>query len=148
MILGKDYDMTVQNQIPLESLPDGTVLRTTAYWGGLPFTHYGIVQRAWGGQALIHHNSKKIGRAATTDFFGFADENLVFIDSIPQTPGQGWQIAERARTDVERGVEWTVGDNCEDMKSRALTGRSGSPTRDAVVGVSVLALIIFGISRL
>lgn len=137
----------MQNQILLESLPGGTVLKTTAFWGGLPFTHYGIVQRGWSGEVLIHHNSKKIGRAATTDFFGFTGGNLAFVDFIPQTAGEGWQIAARARADVERGIGWTVGDNCEDMKSRALTGRPGSPTRDAVVGVSVLALIIFGISR-
>jgi len=140
--------MTIQNQIRLGSLPDGTVLRTTAYWGGLPFTHYGILQRAWGGQVLIHHNSKKIGHAATTDFSGFAGDSLVYVDSIPQTAGHGWQIAERARADVERGVQWTVGDNCEDMKSRALTGRPGSPTRNTIVGLGVLGIILLAVSKL
>jgi hypothetical protein len=135
--------VTIQNQIPVESLPDGTILKTTAYWNGLPFTHYGIVQRAWNGQVLIHHNSKKIGHAATTGFFEFSGGQLVFLDHVPQTLSEGWKIAERARGDVERGVVWTVTDNCEDMKSRALTGRPGSPTRDAFVGLSALGIILF-----
>jgi hypothetical protein len=135
------------NQIPIESLPDGTVVKTTAFWGGMQFTHYGIVQRAWNGQVLIHHNSKKIGRAATTDIFGFSGGNLVYVDSVPQTVGEGWKIAERARADVERGVVWTVADNCEDMKSRALTGRPGSPTRNAFVGLGVAGIILALIFR-
>ena len=140
--------MTAQNSIPLEALPNGTVLKTPAYWAGMPFTHYGIVQRAWNGQVLIHHNSKKIGRATTTDFYGFADGNFAFVDSIPQTAGEGWLRAERARADVERGIVWNVGENCEDMKSRALTGRSGSPTREAFVGAGLFALLLFALSKL
>ena len=60
--------------------------------------------------------------------------------------GEGWQIAERARADVERGIRWTVGENCEDMKSRALTGRPGSPTREAIAGLGVLVFIILAVS--
>ena len=137
----------MQNQITVESLPDGTVLKTTAFWSGLPFTHYGIIQRPWNGQVSIHHNSKKIGHAATTDIVGFSGGQLVYVDYIPQTLGEGWQIAERARADVERGVLWTVADNCEDMKSRALTGRPGSPTRNAFVGLGALGVIIFLLLR-
>lgn len=96
------------NQIPLESLPDGTVLRTTAHWNGVPVTHYGIMRREWSGPIVIDHNSKKIGHAATTDPNTFADGSLIFIDSVPPTPGDGWQIAARARADAERGIPWTV----------------------------------------
>ena len=136
------------NQIPIESLPDGTVLKTTAYWSGLPFTHYGIIQREWNGQIWIHHNSKRIGHAATTDLQGFSDGNLVFIDSVPRNPGEGWLRAERARADVERGILWTVGNNCEDMRSRAVSGRDGSPTRDAFVGLGLFGLGLFVLSKL
>jgi hypothetical protein len=136
------------NQIPLESLPDGTTVKTTAYWSGLPFTHYGILQRALNGRILIHHNSKKIGHAATTDIQGFADGNLVFVDVIPPSMGTGWERAERARADVQRGIPWTVDNNCEDMKSRALTGKNGSPTRDALVGMGLFGLAFFILSRL
>jgi hypothetical protein len=138
----------MHNQIALGSLPDGTALKTTAYFGGIPFTHYGIVQRAWNGQVLIHHNSKKIGHAATTDFHEFTGAEPAFIDSIPPTAGEGWLRAERARADVARGIAWTVGDNCEDMKSRALTGRPGSPTRDTLVGLTALGLVLFAASKL
>jgi hypothetical protein len=135
------------NQIPLESLPDGTTVKTTAYWAGLPFTHYGILQRAPNGQVLIHHNSKKIGHAATTDIQGFADDNLVFVDVIPLSLGTGWERAERARADVQRGIPWTIDNNCEDMKSRALTGRNGSPTRDALIGMGLFGLAFFILSK-
>jgi hypothetical protein len=136
------------NQIPVDSLPDGTVLRTTAHWGGLPFTHYGVVERASSGQVLIHHNSKKIGHAATTDLHAFSDGNLVFIDSIPPTPGEGWLRAQRAKADVDQGVPWTVVDNCEDFVSRAVTGHSGSPTRNAFLGLTLLGLATSLVSRL
>jgi hypothetical protein len=136
------------NQIPVESLPNGTVLKTTAYWSGLPFTHYGIVQREGNGRVRIHHNSKRIGRAATTDFNGFSDGNPVLVDVIPPTQGDGWLRAERARADVERGIRWTVDNNCEDMKSRALTGQNGSPTRDAFVGLGLFGLALLFISKL
>jgi hypothetical protein len=108
------------NQIPFESLPDGTVLRTTAYWNGVPVTHYGIMRREWNGQIVIDHNSKKIGHAAATDPAAFADGSLMFIDSVPPTLGDGWQIAARGRADAERGVPWTVDNNCEDILSNLL----------------------------
>jgi hypothetical protein len=136
------------NRIPLQSLPDGTVLKTAAHWGGLPFTHYGVVQRAWNGQVLVHHNSKKIGHAATTDLYAFGDGNAVSVHSIPQTPGDGSLRAERARADVARGLQWTVVDNCEDFVSRAVAGRSGSPTRNAFVGLTLFGLAFFFASRL
>src|SRR6185437_11371057 len=138
----------MQNQIALESLPDGTSLETTAFYSGVPFSHYGIVQRAWSGGVLIHHNSKKYGGAVTTNFFEFTDgQNLARVDSIPETLGEGWVRAERARNDVALGIRWTVDNNCEDMKSRALTGHNGSPTRNAFVGIGVLGLGLFFLSK-
>lgn len=121
------------NHIPLESLPDGTALRTTAYWHCLPFTHYGFVQREWNGRVLIHHLSKEIGHAATTGLPEFADGNLVFIESIPRGMGESWLMARRARADIERGIAWTVADNCEDVKSDLLAAQSGRPKRDALM---------------
>jgi hypothetical protein len=132
-------------EIPLESLPDGTSLKTPVFWYGIPFTHYGIVQRAWDGTVLIHHNSKRIGRAATTDINQFRDGNSpVEIDSIPSTLSEGWERAERARADVEKGIRWTVDNNCEDMRSRAITGRGGSPTRN-LIGLGVIGLLFIAI---
>ena len=132
----------MSNQIQINSLPNGTVLRTTAFWGGLRFTHYGILDRTWDGTLVIHHNSKRIGRAVTSDLDGFSDGQPVFLDTLPANLNRGWEIAERARTDVERGVTWTVVNNCEDMKSRALTGQSGSPTRNAIVGLGVAGVLL------
>lgn len=97
---------------------------------------------------MIHHNSKRIGHAATTDLNGFSDGKLVFVDYVPKTLGEGWAIAERASADAVRGIPWTVDNNCEDMKSRALTGRDGSPTRNALVGLGVLGLAFIVLSKL
>jgi len=141
------------NQIPLESLPDGTVLRTTAYRWGLAFVaHYGVVQRAPNGQVVIDHNSKKIGHAATTDFHEFAGLSPVYVDSVPLTPRDSRLRSARTRADVERRIPWTVFNNCEDMKSRALTGHDGSPTREVFMGLGLFAgfalALFFGISAL
>jgi hypothetical protein len=130
------------NQISIDSLPSGTGVKTTAFWGGMRFTHYGILDRTWDGSVVIHHNSKRHGRAVTTDLFGFSDGQIVFLDTLPANLNRGWEIAERARTDVERGVTWTVVNNCEDMKSRALTGQWGSPTRNAIVGLGVAGVLL------
>jgi hypothetical protein len=140
---------TMQNQIALEALPDGTILATPVRYGAFLFTHYGTLQRAWNGEVLIHHNSKKHGRAVTTSFSEFTDgKNLAQIDFVPQSSAEGWLVAERARMDVARGIRWTVSDNCEDMRARALTGRNGSPTRDSFVGVGLLGLAVFLASKL
>lgn len=132
------------NQITLESLPDGTIIKTKVVWNFLPFTHYGTIQRQWDGQVFVHHNSKKRGYAATTNFDQFHDGNPVFVHRVSATLGEGWEIAARARADVERGIRWTIDNNCEDMVSRAITGRNGSPTRNAFLGVS-LGLGVVGV---
>ena len=134
----------MQNKIPIESLPDGSTLATSVWYGGFLFTHYGTLQRAWNGAVLIHHNSKEHGGAVTTSFHEFTGgTNLATVDTVPQTYGEGWERAERARLDVERGIRWTVTDNCEDMRSRVLTGHDGSPTRDAFVGAGIVGLLVF-----
>ena len=135
------------NQITLESLPDGTSLKTDVRWNGLLVTHYGVIERDSNGAVLIHHNSKRHGGAVTTDLQGFVDGSPVFVHSVPQTEGEGWLRAQRARADVECGIVWTVGNNCEDLVSRALTGRDGSPTRNAALGLGLVGLFFLFASK-
>lgn len=133
----------MSNHIALESLPDGTVIKTTILYGPMPVTHYGTVRREWSGRVVIDHNSKRLGYAAATDFDGFHDGvHPVFVHRYPANFEEGWEIAARTRADVERGIRWTVDNNCEDMISRALTGRDGSPTRNFVLGVGLVAILV------
>ncbi|MBI3664324.1 MAG: hypothetical protein HY234_14910 [Acidobacteria bacterium] len=136
----------MQNQIPLTSLPNGSVLATTIYYGGIPFPHSGIIERTWKGP-VVHQNSKKLGRAVTTSFEEFTEGNPAQVTYIPQSAAEGSLIVRRALNDVARGIPWTVVDNCEDLVSRAVTGRNGSPTRKALVGVGLFGLALFFASR-
>lgn len=130
------------NLIPLESLADGTVIKTDILWNGLLITHYGTVRREWDGRIVIDQNSKRFGRAVSTDFDHFHDGRPSFVHRSPRSVEEGWEIATRTRADVERGVPWTIFDNCEDMVSRAVTGQNGSPTRNLFVGLAVVGLFV------
>ena len=133
------------NQISLAHLPDGTALEVMLPYGPFEVAHQGILQRAWNGQLLIHENSKKHGRALTTTFEDFSEGRQVKVIHIPQTPEEGLAITQRARYDVARGILWTVGDNCQDFVSRAVTGKGGSRTRDGIALLGLLGLIIGGL---
>jgi hypothetical protein len=50
--------------------------------------------------------------------------------------------------EVERGIPWTVVDNCEDLVSRAVTGHDGSPTRNALIGLGLCGLCLLVLSKL
>jgi hypothetical protein len=131
----------MSHQIPLESLPDGTALEVMLPVGLLQVPHQGVLQRAWNGEPLVHQNSKRHGRAVTTTFWEFSNGGTVTVVHIPRTAEESSRITESARTDVARGILWTVGDNCQDFVSRAVTGRNGSKTRDGLVVVSIFGLV-------
>jgi len=135
--------MHAPKQIPLESLPDGTVLEVMV--GMIP--HEGILQRWWYGSLLVHHNSKRHGGAVTTSFSVFSEGRPVRVLHIPQTAEESHQITQSARNDVARGIPWTVGDNCQDLVSRAVEGKNGSRTRDAVVVGGLFGLALWLVSR-
>jgi hypothetical protein len=130
-------------QIPLQYLPDGSILEVLV--GLIP--HQGVLERTWRGEPLVHQNSKQHGRAVTTSFSEFSSGRAVRVLQIPRTAAERHQITQSARNDVARGIPWTVGDNCQDLISRAVTGRNGSKTRDAVLGMGLLGLALWAISR-
>jgi hypothetical protein len=48
---------------------------------------------------------------------------------------------------VARGIKWTVADNCQDLVSRAVTGKNGSKTRDAVAVAGLFGFALWLASR-
>lgn len=133
------------NQIPLNQLPDGTALEVMLPYSMFLVPHQGILQREWTGRIMILENSKKHGRALATTFEDFSEGHPVKIVHIPETIGESLAIIGRARNDIARGVVWTVVDNCQDFVSRALTGKSGSRTRDGLVLLALFGLVIGGL---
>lgn len=106
--------------------------------------HWGIIDYLQTGQQVIHHNSKKHGRAVTTWPEEFNDGHIpARVVAMPLSAEDGERICQNARLDVKRGVPWSPGDNCQDFVTRAYIGRNGSPTRDKLV---VTALIVGGLA--
>jgi hypothetical protein len=105
--------------------------------------HAGIVGYLETGQQVVAHNSKQHGRAVVTLPEDFNDGRIpIRLTSRPATSADANRIWQSAVNDVLRGVRWMPGDNCQDLVSRALTGRNGSPTRNALVGLGVLIAIL------
>ncbi len=122
-------------------LPTGTAVDLQPY-----SPHAGIIGYTPTGEQVIAHNSKQDRRAVVTRPGEFNDFHIpVRIIAYPLSPEDGERIWKNALYDVERGVLWSGGDNCQDFVSRAYTGRNGSPTRDAIVaGLAFVGLAWVG----
>ena len=110
----------------------------------IPFSpHAGIVGYLETGQQIVAHNSKRYGRAVITLPEGFNDGHIpIRVGPLPKTTAEAARIWQSAVNDVNRGVRWLPGDNCQDLVSRALTGHNGSPSRNVLVGVALLIAIL------
>lgn len=96
--------------------------------------HTGIIDYLQTGDQVVIHNSKQRGQGVVTWPEEFNDGFIpVRYIAVPLSEEQGELICQNAQYDVQRGVRWNPGDNCQDLVTRAYTGRNGSPTRDAVV---------------
>jgi hypothetical protein len=105
--------------------------------------HAGIVGYLETGQQVVAHNSKQHGRAVVTLPEDFNDGGIpIRLVSRPRTSAEANRIWQSAVNDVSREVRWLPSDNCQDLVSRALTGRNGSPTRNALMGVAVVIAIL------
>jgi hypothetical protein len=123
-------DMTFVDELN-RPLPGGTALKD-------PCTlHEGIVAyMRFTGQQVMIHKSQRIGRPAVTLPSEFANGKCGLVRTrTPQTAAQGEAIVLRAWLEVQRGTPWTVFDNCEDFVANAYTGRSGSHTRNFIIGL-------------
>ncbi len=118
-------------------LPGGTALKDPRS------LHEGIVGYVLQtGQQVMLHKSPRIGRAAITQPSVFADGKRPLVRTrVPQSPAEAQAVLQRAVAEVQSGTPWTLFDNCEDFVSRAYTGQSGSPTRNAVLGILAVFVI-------
>jgi hypothetical protein len=125
-------------------LPKGTAIDLQPY-----SPHTGIVGYLPTGEQVVAHNSKQRGMAVVTWPEEFNDFHIPFrIIAYPLSDADGERIWQNALYDVERGVLWGAGDNCQDFTSRAYTGRNGSPTRDAIVAGLGIAAGIAGVGSM
>lgn len=113
--------------------PAGTILKVPSL-----ANHTGAVAYPWTGVQLVLQNSKRYGRKVATSPEEFNDRRPYEVVSVPSTPAEGAFIVQRAWTEVQAGGSWSWLDNCQDFTSRAVTGKSGSPTRDFFVILAVL----------
>lgn len=144
--------MTFMNQVFVDQLgrfvdqfgvlfPEGTVLEVVSLE-----RHQGVVAYTAMAQQVIIHNSKKLGRAVISWPNDLSDgKHEVIVNRTPLSPSEGGRIVQSANADVQRGVRWTPFDNCQDLVSRATTGKNGSPTRNILLGGAlVLGILFFG----
>jgi hypothetical protein len=121
-------------------LPKGTILDLQ------PHSPHTVVvgYNSWG-QQVIGHNSKRHGRAVVAWPKEFNDGGRIpfRIVRYPVSLQEGEKIWQSVVWDVERGVRWLPGDNCQDLATRAVTGRNGSPTRDAIVGLGIFGGLLW-----
>jgi hypothetical protein len=131
MILTDDYG---------RPLPTGTVLDLQPY-----SPHTVIVGYNEWGQQVVGHNSKQQGRAVISWPEEFNDLGRIPFRVVryPLSFHEGGRIWQSVLRDVERGVRWLPEDNCQDLVSRAVTGRDGSPTRDAILGFGFFGALIW-----
>lgn len=121
-------------------LPHGTVVAA-----GI---HTGIVGYLPTGEQVAIHNSKQHRKAVLTWPEELNDGIVpIKITRLPLDKMDGMRVWNNALNDVRRGVRWTIGDNCEDLVSRATTGQNGSPTRNGFVLLGLAALLFWGLSN-
>lgn len=126
MILTDEYGIPLPKGTAIDLQPDSP--------------HTGIIDYLATGEQVVIHNSKQHGRAVVTWPEEFNDSDIpVRYIAVPLSDEFGEQICQNARYEVEHGVRWSPGDNCQDFVSRAYTGHNGSPTRDVIVGGLAIA---------
>src|ERR1700688_1410527 len=90
--------------------PQGTVVRVPSL-----ANHTGLIAYNEFSQQVVLHNSKARGRAAVTTPEEFNNKTLPIVFEQPfPSPSQGALAVQRACADVQRGVRWTLFDNCQD----------------------------------
>jgi hypothetical protein len=99
--------------------------------------HCGFLDYDEGGEQLLLHKSKTEGPIITGPE-GFMDRPVTYRAWLPISDQQADEWLENAYAAIDRGEFWTPFDNCQDFISKSTTGKSGSPTRDAIIGGAIL----------
>ena len=126
-------------------LPKGTILDLQPY-----SPHTVVIGYDASGQQIIGHNSKQHGKAVLSWPEEFNDYGRMpfRVVRFPVSSEEGERIWVSVLNDVRRAVPWHPGNNCQDLATRAVTGHNGSPTRDALVGLTVVGALLVLVASL
>jgi hypothetical protein len=129
-----------QQEMPLFIAPNGRPWPRGTAIALLPFPqHSGFIDYTRDGRQIMVHKSKQHGAIATWAF-DFNPKGYAYrVVRIPATEQEADEWLSFAYAAVERGDLWDGLDNCQDLISQAVEGRKGSPTRDGLVGVALVA---------
>ena len=115
----------------LEPWPRGTIIVLD------PFPqHCGFLDYNEKGEQILLHKSKTEGPIISGPE-GFIDGPTTYRVRLPVSDQQADEWLNNAYAAIDRGEFWTPFDNCQDFVSKSTTGRSGSPTRDAIIGAVI-----------
>lgn len=120
-------------------LPQGTAIKFPSV-----MRHEAIIAYDYYGQQVLLEKSKKYGKPTVTNPEEYRDIPSE-ISRNPSSPAHGIRIVQQAYAEIQAGASpWTPLDNCQDFASCAYTGKSGSETRNFVLGaVALLGLVGF-----
>ena len=111
-----------------EPWPRGTIIILD------PFPqHCGFLDYNERGEQILLHKSKTEGPIISGPE-GFIDGPTRYRVWLPESDQHADEWLNNACASIDRGEFWTPFDNCQDFVSKSTTGRSGSPTRDAIIG--------------
>jgi hypothetical protein len=116
-----------------QPLPRGTAVQ-------LGVVHQGIVGYQ-NYQQVIYNKSKRFGRpvvSAPEEFNGLAAQ----VVRMPKNDHEGARIEQNALNLIQAGAPWTLLDNCQDFVSRCYDGKSGSETRNLLVGAGIVVGVL------
>ena len=111
-----------------EPWPRGTIIRLNPFPQHCGFLDY----NEWGEQILLH-KSKTEGPIVSGPE-GFIDGPTRYRAWLPESDRHADEWLGDAYAAIDRGEFWTPFDNCQDFVSKSTIGRSGSPTRDVIIG--------------
>jgi hypothetical protein len=115
-----------------EPWPRGTIIMLD------PFPqHCGFLDYNERGEQILLHKSKSEGPIISGPE-GFIDGPTEYRVWLPESDQQADEWLNNAYAAIDRGEFWTPFDNCQDFVSKRTIGRSGSPTRDAIIGGVIL----------
>jgi len=142
--------MSILNMLPtyVNGEPINLADWVKVYVPRLGVWHHGIVRRiypTWNGLAVeIAHNMKKSG-ITVSDWYEFADGNVVVLQRHVESEEHIRQILERVEANIGKPYD-LFAQNCEHFASFAFTGQAESKSIQLVglVGAGVVALVLFG----
>jgi hypothetical protein len=131
-----------QRRMAMFTMPNGTAWPRGTAIALRPFPqHTGFIDYAADGEQVMVH--KSLRGAVVTWAEEFNPNGYPYrILRIPSDHAEASRWLNVAYAAIERGDPWSGLDNCQDFVWQAIIERKHSPTRDALVGVAIVAGVI------